>query len=191
MATGATPLMTADEFYAFSHLPENEDRILELQRGEVVEMSRPGKRHGLVCGNVSRILGNYAMARKKGYVCSNDTGMLVDRDPDTVRGPDFAFFEDTQSFDQVEEKYGEQPPLLAVEVLSPNDSMGKVNRLVREQLLFGVQMVWVLDPEVLNVTVYRLGKDYYVLEEPDEITGEEVLTEFRCRVAEFFRLPGQ
>ena len=67
----------------------------------------------------------------------NDTGVTVERDPDTVRGPDVVFFEDAGAFAEVEEKYGDTPLLLAVEVLSPNDSMGKVNRRVKEQLRFG------------------------------------------------------
>lgn len=191
MATVAEKLMTAEEFYLFSQLPENEDRLLELERGEVVEMSRPGKRHGLVCGNVVGILRNYAIARKAGYVCSNDTGVVVEREPDTVRGPDVVFFEDAKAFAEVDEKYGNTPPILAVEVLSPNDSVGKVNRRVKEQLLFGTRLVWVVDPDALNVTVYQLGKEYFVLEVNDEVAGQEILPDFRCPVAEFFRLPGQ
>jgi Uma2 family endonuclease len=190
MAT-ATRLMTAEEFYEFANLPENRDRCFELVRGEVVEMSRPGKRHGLVCGNTVRILGNYTVQRRKGYVCSNDTGVVVEHDPDTVRGPDVLLFEDAEHYEQVELKYGEQPALLAVEVLSPNDSMGKVNRRIREQLRFGTRLVWLLDPEARNVTVYRPGQEHYLVEEGEELTGDDVLPDFRCRVAEFFNLPGQ
>src|SRR5262249_1494039 len=124
MATVATRTMTAEEFYEWAHRPENRDKHCELERGEAVEMSRPGKRHGLICGNVTRLLGNFAAQRKKGYVCSNDTGVVVERGPDTVRGPDVLFFEDAEQAEQVEEKYGEGPPLLAVEVLSPNDTTG-------------------------------------------------------------------
>jgi hypothetical protein len=36
-----------------------------------------------------------------------------------------------------------------------------------------------------------LGRDHYVLEENEEITGEDVLPDFRCKVAEFFALTGQ
>lgn len=191
MATVATKPMTAEDFYAFTHRPENRDRVFELERGEVVEMSRPGKRHGLVCANIARILGNFAFARKKGYPCSNDTGVTVERDPDTVRGPDILFFEDVQVYGDVEEKYGESPPLLAVEVLSPNDAVGRVNLRIKEQLLFGTKIVWLVDPEARNVTVYRPGKDFYVVEEHGEMTGDDVLPDLRCKVAEFFQLPGQ
>jgi Uma2 family endonuclease len=103
MATGATKLMTAEEFYEWTHRPENRDRCFELEAGEVVEMSRPGIRHCLVCANVAGILRNYAVQRRKGFVCSNDPGLIVKRDPDTVRGPDVLFFENVT----VVEKYGE------------------------------------------------------------------------------------
>src|SRR5262245_47612366 len=137
MATTATKLMTAEEFFDWCHRPENQDRDFELVRGEVVEMTKPGRRHGLVCGNVARILGNFAVRRKKGYVCANDTGVLVERDPDTVRGPDLLFLEDVQSYEQVALKYGDAPPLLSIEILSPNDSIGEIMERVTDQLRCG------------------------------------------------------
>lgn len=191
MATVATKPITADEFYDFVHRPENRDRVFELERGEIVEMSRPGKLHGFVCANVIAILVLFARQRKKGYVCANDTGVVVEHDPDTVRGPDVMFYEDAKRYEDLEKKFGKTPPLLAVEVLSPNDRIGKVNRRIKEQLEFGTGLVWVVDPESRNVTVYRAGKDYSLFEESDEITGEDVLPDFRCNVAEFFALPGQ
>jgi len=183
--------MTAEEFYDFANRPENRDKVFELERGEVVEMSRPGKRHGLVCGNGAGILRNFAIARKKGYVCSNDTGVVVERDPDTVRGPDLLFFEDAEKFTDVEEKYGENPPLLALEVLSPNDTYSDIRQRIQEQLAFGTKLVWVLDPEARKITVHQLGKADYSLGENDELTGDQVLPDFKCKVAEFFKLPGE
>jgi Uma2 family endonuclease len=191
MATVATKLLTAEEFYEWTHRPENRDKYCELERGEIVEMSRPGKRHGLVCANVARILGNYTVQRKKGYVCSNDTGVLVERDPDTVRGPDVMLFEDASQIEEVDEKYGEKPPVLAVEVLSPNDTTGQLMRRILEQKRFGTRLIWVLDPDARNVIVYQSGKDDKVVEEAEELTGEDVLLELRVRVAELFALPGQ
>src|SRR5581483_11370388 len=86
-----TKLMTAEEFFDWVHRPENEGKDYELYRGEDVEMSRPGERHGLVCANVARILGNYMVQQRRGYVLANDPGTLLARDPDTVRGPDVVY----------------------------------------------------------------------------------------------------
>jgi len=184
-------LMTAEEFYDWANHPDNRNRYCELERGEIVEMSRPGRRHGLVCANVAGILRNFVIQRKKGYVCSNDTGVLVERDPDTVRGPDVMLFEDAAHIEDVDEKYGEKPPVLAVEVLSPNDTSGKVTQRVGEQKRFGTRLIWILDPDARNATVYQPGKEEKVVAESEELTGEDVLPDLRVRVAELFALPGQ
>jgi Uma2 family endonuclease len=191
MATVATKRMTAEEFYDWANDPDNRDKYCELERGEIVEMSRPGKIHGLVCANVVRILGNFTVQRKKGYVCSNDTGVIVERDPDTVRGPDVMLFEDATRFEDVDRKYGEKPPVLAVEVLSPNDTPGQILRRIREQKQFGTPLIWVLDPDARNVVVCQPGKEDKAVEETEELTGEAVLPDLRVRVAELFALPGQ
>lgn len=191
MAIAETKLMTAEEFFEFVHRPENADRYFELDRGVIIEMPVPTKYHGFVCGNTSRILGNFATRRKKGYVCTNDTGFIVERDPDSVRGPDVSFYEDDQTAETMDRRYTEQSPKLTVEVLSPSDKWGKVMRRINQILKKRVPLVWLIDPEARSVTVYRPGKEHYVVEEHEELTGEDVLPDFRCRVAEFFALPGQ
>src|SRR5262249_56365654 len=88
VTTTATDLMTAEQFFDWVNRPENAGKHYELERGRVVEVSRPGEAHGSVAANFTRLLLNYAFARKKGYVCSNDTGVIWERSPDSVRGPD-------------------------------------------------------------------------------------------------------
>src|SRR5438874_3942726 len=116
MSTATTGQMTAAEFFDWTHRPENRDRHFELERGKVVEMSRPGERHGFICGNVTRILGNFTFQRRKGYVCSNDTGVILERNPDTVRGPDVQLYDDIRRYDELTPRYSERVPKLAVEV---------------------------------------------------------------------------
>ena len=82
MASVISKRLTADEFYEWTHRPENRDRHFELEEGEVVEMSRPGERHGTVCSNTSYLLVGYTRTIKKGNVTSNDTGIVLERDPD-------------------------------------------------------------------------------------------------------------
>ncbi len=114
--------MNAEEFFAWCNRAENRDRHFELERGEVVEVSRPGERHGYVCLNVGRILGNYAFQRRKGYALGNDTGVILERNPDTVRGPDVVFCDQVRRYGDLSAGYCAQPPTLAIEVLSPATS---------------------------------------------------------------------
>ena len=185
----AAALMTAEEFFDWVHRPENGAIHYELERGKVVEVSRPGERHGLVCVNVGVVLHLYARKRRKGYVLGNDPGIVLEREPDTVRGPDVVYFEKGKPYDQMNPKWAEGVPTLAVEVWSPTDRIGKVTQRVREFLKAGVRLVWVIDPEARDVTVYRPGQDDYVVGAGQELTGDDVLPDFRCSLDEFFFSP--
>jgi Uma2 family endonuclease len=187
MSTDATTkLMTAEEFFDFVQRQENRDRNYELVRGEVVEMSRPGELHGVVCHNVNWLLGNYIRQKRKGRVLSNDAGILLEREPDTVRGPDAALFETSLAYDQLHPKWVEDVPALAVEVMSPNDRIGKLTQRITQLLQSGVKIVWLVDPAGRDVTVYRRGVDPYVVDENGELTGEDVLPDLRVKVADLF-----
>src|SRR5436190_5449178 len=83
------------------------------------------------------------------------------------------------------------PISLVVEVLSPNDRWGKVTRRITQFLGRGVALVWLVDPEGRSVTVYRPNQLPQVFEGDDELVGDPELSEFRCRVADFFYLPGE
>lgn len=189
MTIAATQRMTAEEFYEWTNRPENGGKHHELERGEVVEMSRPGELHCLVCGNVTRILGNYTFQSRKGYVLSNDVGIVWERNPDTVRGPDVVLYDHSRRYQDLNPKFCEDIPTLVVEVRSPNDRMSKINRRISQFLTWGVPLVWLVDPEDKTVTIYWHDRPHAVLEADQELTGDGILPDFHCRVAEFFFMP--
>jgi Uma2 family endonuclease len=191
MTLATTGRMTAEEFYEWCHRPEERDRHYELERGKVVEVSRPGEAHGVICLNVSWALGGYIRQRCRGYACSNDTGIVWEHDPDTVRGPDVVFYDEHRSFADLSPKYTEQVPRLAVEILSPTDRPNKVIRRIAQFLKWGVALVWLIDPEERTVTVYRQDRAPEIREAEEELTGGSELPDFRCRVEDFFFMPGQ
>ncbi len=87
MASVLQNLMTAEEFYDFVHRPENRDRHFELEKRDVVEVSRPGEKHCAVCGNGVGILWTFVHQRKKGYVCPSDMGWYWNAIPTRFAGP--------------------------------------------------------------------------------------------------------
>jgi Uma2 family endonuclease len=183
--------MTAEDFFDWCNRPENRDRHFELERGEVVEVSRPGERHGFVCLNVGAILRNYTFQQRQGYACSNDTGLILERDPDTVRGPDVFLYDQVKRYDDLNPRYSDRLPVLAVEVLSPSDKWGKVTRRITELLRHGIAVIWLVDPEGRSVTVYRSNQFPQVFEGDDTLVGDPEVPGFSCRVADFFYLPGE
>jgi Uma2 family endonuclease len=120
-------------------------------------------------------------------VC-NDSGVILEYDPDTVRGPDVAWYEDVLSFEDLPKKWGDIPPRVAVEVLSPNDTASYITDKINDYLENGVELVWVIDPESRTVTIYS-KTGVKKLTEKDTLTGGDVLPGFRCKVADLFVLP--
>lgn len=194
MATAVAPstrLLTADEFAEFVHRPENDGRFFELERGEIIEMPPPVEVHGAVCANVGWIAGNYVRSRKRGHVCTNDTGVIIETDPDTVRGIDVTLYDDNRPFNALDQRYSQRIPTLTVEVLSPDARPGKTMRRVAEFLRREFPLIWIVDPESRDVTVYRPGKEPYVRSGDEELTGDDVLPDLKLRVSDLFRLPGE
>jgi Uma2 family endonuclease len=54
-----------------------------------------------------------------------------------------------------DEKILTKPPLLCIEILSPEDRLSRVNARIKEYLDFGVPAVWLVDPEEKTVWIYR------------------------------------
>lgn len=88
MATAAPALMSAEQFgrRPAPGYPE------ELVRGGIVRMPPPNRRHGQVCSRIARIIGGYVDEHDLGHVLRNDSGVITERNPDTVRGADIAFY---------------------------------------------------------------------------------------------------
>ena len=189
MSTTTATKLTAEEFFELVQRPENANKWLELDRGEVIEMPAPTKPHGFVCLNIGRLVANYTFELGRFYAVGNDSGVILRRNPDTVRGPDVAVYNDASTFEELHPKYGEVAPLLAIEVLSPSDRMGKVTQKVREYLEAGTRIVWVVDPEAKSVQIYRPGELPAVGWESDELSGYDVLPGFSCKVAALFAFP--
>lgn len=176
-------LVTAEEF---AQRPDPGYRE-ELVRGRIVPMSQPKPRHGEICNRVGRILGNWAEDRDLGRVLSNDTGVITERGPDTVRGADVSFY----SFARVPkgplpDRYLDVPPELVVEVLSPMDRWPKVLAKVAEYLDAGTTVVLVLDDQRRVAHLYRADGTTRLLGVDEDLTIPDLLGDLRVRVERFF-----
>ncbi len=183
MTTTAQKLISAEEFSRVPQPPDGSRQ--ELIRGVIVTMPPPGGSHGVCCLKVGRKLGDFVDDNRLGAVASNDTGFFTERNPDTVRGADVAYWSKDRLPD-VPDAYIGIPPDLAVEVVSPGDHFARVQRKVIHFLNHGVKLLWVVDPADRSVTVYRPGEAPRILEENETLSGEEVVPGFSCRVGELF-----
>ncbi len=183
MATVATKPMTAEEFFLTE---EPEPGRYELVKGEIVFMPPPGLRHGEVQMNVGFAIRTYLMANRIGRVVT-ESGAIIERDPDTVRGPDVSYYSrERMPLDLEVIAYHDNPPDLVAEVVSPYDTKKELKAKVKEYLAAGVRVVWVVHPRDRTVTVFTAPRKSTVLEADAILTAEDVLPGFRCPVADFF-----
>ena len=150
-------------------------------------MTPAGWKHGSVGGKLGSLMGRHVLEENLGRVFLAETGFLLARDPDTVRAPDIAFIhKDRLPVEEPTEAFWPGAPDLAVEVVSPGDTVGEVDEKIKAWLDAGAMMVWVVDPQGQHIAVYRSATDITMLTMDDELDGQEVLPGFRCRVEEIF-----
>ncbi len=178
-------LMSLDDLY---RMPDDEWKH-ELQAGMLVSEPLPGSRHGRVASRVAELLGGHARRNRIGVVFTNDTGFVLSRSPDTVRGPDVAFVS-RERFEAIGDLATAfpGPPDLAVEVLSPTNTPAGIHAKVADYLAAGTSLVWVVDPETETVDVYRTLLFPTTLVGEDTLEGDNVVPGFRASVSELFEV---
>ena len=146
-------------------------------------MSPPGFTHGAVTINVGALLYNYVKANKLGVVVGGDPGFTLEVGPDTVLAPDVAFV--TQERVISTTGFYPGPPDLAVEVISPSDTLPQVARKTALWLELGAKSVWNVNPKKRTVEVNRADGSKHLLHETDVLVDDTV-PGFRVKVSEIF-----
>ena len=176
-------LITAEEF---GRMPDD-GRRTELVRGRIVELPPTNYRHGTVCGEFHFLLRLWLQDHDLGRVVINDSGIVTQRDPDTLRGADIAY----HSYARLPKgfypkQYPDVAPEIVIEVRSPSDRWRDIHAKVAEYLNIGVLIVCVLDPEPRTAHLYYPDQADRTLGDDDELTFPECLPGFSVPVRRFF-----
>jgi Uma2 family endonuclease len=178
-----TARLTAEQFARqYMDVP-----LRELVRGEVSELMPGGYRPGRISGTAFFLLESWARQSGLGRAVTNETGLITERGPDTVRGADVAYF----SFQRLPAGreppgFSEVPPNLVVEVLGKGQGWNVMLDKVAEYLGMGVDRVWIIDPRAETIHLYGGSPQPTILRGAEIVREETILPGFSCRVAEFF-----
>lgn len=171
--------MTIEQFREYVTLPENADRLFELINGEIIEIMPGSTRHsafGFIVGfEVQLHCRNNSIPC---YISGADGAYRIGRD---VIVPDMAYKRNSLSDDYPDT----EPPLLAVEVISPTDERSEVNEKIAIYQRAGI-LLWVFNPRYRHVYVYAPGQAMRTLTVDDVLDGGEVLPGFKLSVKELF-----
>ena len=179
---GEPELLTAEQF---AELSEEGPYRLELKRGRLVREPRPGMPHGMMVVELGSYLHTFVKTHKLGRVLA-DTGTIVERDPDTVRGPDLAFISQARLTAYPTEVFLGIAPELCVEILSPSNRPKEIREKVGEYFAAGARLVWVVDQKRERVTVYRSLADMRILTKTEQLEGGDVLPGFQLPLEQLF-----
>ncbi len=180
--------INADRFYEIVEQPEYQDRVMELVEGEIVEMSKPGRKHGIITMRLAMKISNFVDASDLGEVPAAETGFLLERNPygrDTVRGLDIAFVSQSRVPKQLDDTWYEIAPDLAVEVISPNNKTSDTQLKVMQLFNAGARLVWLVYPESRVVVAHTVAGSV-TLREDDTLSGGDVLPGFEMPVGDIF-----
>ncbi len=176
-------LMKAEEFESIC----DQFGPCELVRGEVMRLSPGGYLHSRVSVKIAFVLEKWASETNLGRVIGNEAGIVVESEPDTVRGAEAAYFS-YQRLPKGAEPVGfcTTPPELVVEVIGKGQGWREMVEKAGEYLRFGVDRVWVVDPKSRRVHILRGDVEPSVVSEGQTLADETILPGFYCTVDEFF-----
>ncbi|MBL8796210.1 MAG: Uma2 family endonuclease [Planctomycetia bacterium] len=159
----------------------------ELIEGKLVERNMGAVASQVAMKLMTRV-GTYVEAQKLGRTFGSDCGyQCFPNQPKQVRFADGSFVAKGRlPEERVPDGHMRIAPDLAVEVISPNDIADEVEAKREEWLEAGVKLLWLIYPPIRSVRVYHVGGQCPTLGPNDELSGEDVLPGFTCKVAELF-----
>ena len=75
-------------------------------------------------------------------------------------------------------------PDFVIELRSPTDFLGDLQEKMKEYIENGVRLGWLIDPIEKKVHIYRTNGEVEVLDNPEKVSGENVLNGFELNVGE-------
>ncbi|MCA6553400.1 MAG: Uma2 family endonuclease [Pseudanabaena sp.] len=172
---------------AFMALPDDECRY-EIVNGELVVMGNSGALHGYISIVLSSALFAIVSPQKLGVLFDSSTAFKMKNG--NKRSPDISFFakERFQGIADLPIGYLEGAPDLAVEILSPGNTVEEISTKLVEYFENGTRLVWVINPIQHYVLVYRSAQEPdRLLKRGDFLDGEDVINGFSFAVDQLFQ----
>ena len=170
--------MDEEQFFQFCQL----NRDLQIERtaeGDIIIMAPEAGSSGRGSSKLVAMFEQWAEHNGAGQVFGPSTGFTLPNG--AMRSPDVAWVRNDRLDALTEEEWQKFLPLcpdFVLELRSPSDAMGALQKKMEEYRENGAQLGWLLDPVSKRVHVYRPGAAVEVLDNPATVAGEPVLRGF-------------
>jgi Uma2 family endonuclease len=177
-----TQVWTDEAFMALS----GEEKRYEVVDGELVEMGNSGMEHGYIACQLVVALGIFLREQKVGAIFDSSTAFTLKSG--NRRSPDVSFVAKArlQGMNRPPQGFFQGSPDLAVEILSPGNTVEGMHQKIVEYFENETRLVWVIHPEEKFVLVYHSPEPDQFLRSGDTLEGEDILPGFTLKVEELF-----
>ncbi|MBI1356368.1 MAG: hypothetical protein GC160_18660 [Acidobacteria bacterium] len=172
MATAVSRLTLAE----FMALPDTEMRQ-ELDEGVLLETPPAKKLHSEILHRILFALYEAAKTQPKLRVRAA-LACQLSWDPPTVRIADVAVLTAEQLANADERGYVQGAPSLAIEIISPSESVADLVKKTKQYLESGAGRVWTVYPDSREIHVHRKGASIEVLSANAELTLPDMLPDW-------------
>ena len=180
---------TVDDVWHLEQQPLNPSDKYYLIDGDLKVKMSPAQQQASAASELSRHLGNFVAEHGLGRVLV-ECGYHPPDDRGTLLLPDVSFESRARTAEAPLPTYAPYMPDLAVEIISPSQSLAQVRRKAEVYLHHGVALVWLLDPEARFAEVWRPGDAGAPQSEriaaDGELSGEDILPGFRLPLSPVF-----
>ncbi len=167
---------------------DNPDNRFEITKeGKLIVMSPTGSESGKLNMSLAAQVWNWNNQNKLGVVFDSSTGFKLSND--AVRSPDVSWVEkakwDSLSKQQ-QKRFAPVDPDFVIELMSPTDDITELQAKMAEYISCGAKLGWLINPDEKQVEIYRNGRDKQVLDNPQTLSGEDILPNLTVDLAEIF-----
>jgi len=169
------PKITVEHFEQLCRL-NPELRLETNDRGELIITSLSGFQTGVNNAGLTAQFGIWNREYKLGVVCDSSTGFILPNG--AIRSPDVSWItkgRDARFSKEEKKRFLPLTPDFVLELMSPSDNLKDTQAKMREYRDNGVQLGWLINPELQQVEVYRLDRDVEVANKPNILTDEDLL----------------
>ncbi len=183
-------IITSEQFEELANT-EQSARLELTKTGELIVKNPKGGEAGEKNFNLYIDLGIWNRQTKLGKAFDSSTLFVLPNG--ARRSPDVSWIRlDRWDTLTPQEKQGFPPivPDFIIELVSPSDLKNQryenLQAKMQEYLENGVQLGWLIEPSTKIVEVYRFGKPVEILNNPQSLSGENILPGFSLNLSEIF-----
>jgi Uma2 family endonuclease len=177
---------TEDQFCELVKL-NPELRLERTSTGEVIVMPPAGSETGARNSRLTMQLGIWNAQTQLGIAFDSSSGFTLPNG--AIRAPDASWIAAERWRRLTREqrrRFAPIAPDFVIELVSPSDEIDDVRDKMRDYMVNGVQLGWLIDPQERRIEVYRPGTATQILDNPISVSADPELPGFVLDLQEIF-----